>query len=909
MSKTHTPKKVESRRTIVSIVDSFRENGNKLAIRHFLADKKEIKLSYDELYHKIRRMSAGMRAQGFTPGETAIISAPNSIQWIVSFFATLYSGGIAVPVDSGHDDESLEHIARDSAARWIFADEKTATRIRELIPRKHIHFVLLESERESQDDERSWQNLKDTPKEPEQVAPNDAAVLFYTSGTTGMPKGVPLSHANIMMQLDAVLVDLGLLKPKDKVLMPLPCYHVYPLDLGVLGPLRMGLEIILPHSLTGPEIMHALNAGKATVIIAVPRLLRALFNAVDSKLSATKSGAAVFHALLGFSSAVVNTTSWNVGRTIFRPIHKKFAPKLRLMCCGGAPLDPELASNLRGLGWDVAIGYGLTETAPLLTIRMPSNRDVQGVGKPVPNVDVRIAKIEDENSQPKDKREGQIEVRGPNVFSGYKDLPDKTEESFSADGWFKTGDLGFLHFGNLHVTGRASTTMVLEGGKKIQPDDIEDKFDGAPGIKEFAVLQADRKLVALVVASLKGSKEKDAEKVISETISSVSKQLPTYMRITDFAITREPLPRTSLGKVKRHELEEGYKRAKQGAEKGKKKGGGESSMSAEDKALVQEATVNEVWEWLKKRFPDGDLNLDKSPQLDLNIDSLEWMNLTLEMREVTGVELTEDAISRVETIRDLLTEVSEISKSGKLVKGSPIEQPAKFLTDEQKHWLEPLNPVMRAISTGLYGLNLGLTKLLFHIEAVGLENIPKKGNVVFTPNHSSYLDVFAICGALPLEILENTQWAGWTGIAFANPFNTFMSRLIRTIPIDAQRALISSLALGSAVLKKHRNLAWFPEGERTLDGKLLPFKPGIGMLLEKSDIDVIPVYIKGAREALPPGAFMIRPTKIQVYFGEPVKPESLEEEGKGERPSEKIASGLRSRVHKLELKANRRKSA
>jgi long-chain acyl-CoA synthetase len=205
---------------------------------------------------------------------------------------------------------------------------------------------------------------------------------------------------------------------------------------------------------------------------------------------------------------------------------------------------------------------------------------------------------------------------------------------------------------------------------------------------------------------------------------------------------------------------------------------------------------------------------------------------------------------------------------------------------------------MKFISNCVYLLNLGLTKLLFRVEAVGLENIPDT-NVVFTPNHASYLDAFAICGAIPKRILDNTQWAGWTGIAFANPFNSFMSRLIQAIPIDAKKALVSSLALGSAVLKHKRNLVWFPEGERTLDGKLLPFRPGIGMLLEKSDVLVVPMYLKGTREALPPGKFLIQPVKVRVAFGAPVSPQQLFEEGAGERSSERIANALHDRVQSL----------
>jgi long-chain acyl-CoA synthetase len=196
----------------------------------------------------------------------------------------------------------------------------------------------------------------------------------------------------------------------------------------------------------------------------------------------------------------------------------------------------------------------------------------------------------------------------------------------------------------------------MEGGKKIQPDHIEDRFDGKPNIREIAVLQCDRKLVALVVPALAGAKDSKVEDAVASTLSSVSKELPSYLRITDFAMTRQPLPRTNLGKLKRHELAERYEAAKQS--KGDKKGQA-VQLSAEDRELLEEPLAKQTWEWLQQRFPANHLSLDQSPQLDLNVDSLEWMNLTLELRETTGVELTEDAISRVDTVRDLLNEVIE----------------------------------------------------------------------------------------------------------------------------------------------------------------------------------------------------------------------------------------------------------
>jgi long-chain acyl-CoA synthetase len=271
------------------------------------------------------------------------------------------------------------------------------------------------------------------------------------------------------------------------------------------------------------------------------------------------------------------------------------------------------------------------------------------------------------------------------------------------------------------------------------------------------------------------------------------------------------------------------------------------------------------------------------------------MNLTLELMETTGVELTGDAIARVNTVRDLLKEISASGTDGDAV--SPLEDPEAYLNEEQKEFLKPLSEKQKAEAHTGYEVIMAFMKP-FRVEAVGLDHLTAK-QYVFIANHASYIDPFAITAALPYERLTNTQWAGWSGIAFGNPVFSFLSRLARVFPIEAKQSLFASLALGVSVLRLGSNLIWFPEGERTLNGELLPFKKGIGLLLEKSDIPVVPVYLAGTRQALPPGAFFPTFHQITVIFGEPVKPGDLAKEGKGEGAPERIANALQSRVQAL----------
>ncbi|PWU02975.1 MAG: hypothetical protein C5B53_01045 [Candidatus Melainabacteria bacterium] len=884
--------------TLRGFCAQLNERGRQTAIVSFAAETRE-KLTFHELWQAIKSVSAGLLKDGLQKGDKVILLAANSTHLIISALAVIEAGGVCVPVDSQSDDEALKHILKDSGAKRLFVDEKGLQRYERLGRSKKLELVRL-------DDPAQWRHMQAKAKEEgHQLDANDEAVLFYTSGTTGPPKGVPLTHGNIVTQLDAVL-KMKLVRPTDRILLPLPLFHVYPFVIGLLVPLSLGVPVILPKSVTGPDIVKATKEGEATLLVSVPRLLRAMYSAIEAKARANNISGTTFDIATRVSG-FFRGLNLNLGHMLFKPVHKQF-PKLRLLACGGAILEPELAHNLMALGWDIAVGYGLTETSPLLTIRLPENRDIESVGKPVPGVQLRLQKVEElsednansPDSQASDENLTEVQAKGPNIFSGYHNLPEKTAECFTQDGWFKTGDIGYVKHGNLHVAGRINIMMKSEGGKKIQPEEVEKKYSDDPAIREIGVLENKQKLVALVVPNLKSVGKDGTRDKIAEVIRKKSESIPSYYRVVDFALTRELLPRTNLGKIRRQELAERYEKAKkdEAANKGAISGA-KTELSSQDKAILEEPVAKACWDWLQEKFPDAGLTFDKSPQLDLNIDSLEWLNLTLEMHERFGAALSEEAIARIDTVRDLLNEVVNASRSGD-ANSSLFEHPEKLLDDSQKKWLKPLNPIMFSIAYVLYWCNYFLMRLAFRVSAEGAERIPE-GQVVFTPNHASYLDAFALCSVLSFDELRKTQFAGWAGIALANPFNAFMYRLVQAIPIEAKRSLISSLALAVAVLKKGRNLVWFPEGERTLTGDLLPFKSGVGMLLHNVPVKVVPVFISGTREALPPGAFFPNFSKITVVFGKAVQPKTLARSGSGNSEPERIAKSLHDRVDKLKI--------
>jgi len=885
-----------SERTLQSVIDSLGERGDKTALVVF--DKKVRDCwSFQKIAACARAFANGLARQDFKHGDSVALFAENSPEWIAAALGIIRAGMVAVPLDVQLGEKTLVHILQDSEARAIITTRKRVEWIEKLDLKEKPKLILLDAGEESSAEADWKQFLENEETELPPVSCDDEAVLFYTSGTTGPPKGVPLSHGNIVSQLDAA-AEVDLIKGGDRVLLPLPLHHVYPFVIGMLAPLALGLPLILPFSLSGQQLLRALREGEVTAIVGVPRLYSALYSGIEARVKSSGWIAPrLFRVCLAASGFARQWFGFRVGKLLFRSLHKVFGENLRLLASGGAALDPGLAWKLEALGWQVAIGYGLTETSPLLTVKLPDKSPPDSAGKPVAGVEIRIESSAVEKKERVNGHEvGEVIARGPSVFSGYRNLPDKTDEAFTENGWFRTGDLGYFDDnGELHLLGRLSTLIKTESGEKIQTEDVEAAYAEESAIREIGVLGEKGKLVALIVPDRASSD--DGKKAVRKAVEAASERLPSHQRISDYAITPDALPRTRLGKIQRHRLAERYKEAREGGEKAAAaEPMSVEEMSGEDRALLEDSSAQSVWELLAKRYRGKRLTPDSSPQFDLGIDSLEWLNLTLEIGESSGVELSEEAIARIETVRDLLREVTEGSE-GEAV--DPVKNPDEILDEKQKQWLVPLGPLAAGTARFLYAVNRVLMCLFFRVRAEGLEHLPQDRQWVLTPNHVSYLDPFAIAALLDWSQLRNTYWTGWTGVIFANPLMRFLSRLGKILPVEPTRAARSSLAFGAIILKKKKNLVWFPEGERSASGKLQEFKPGIGMLLEHFPASVIPVFVHGTHEALPPGKFFPRPRAIRVVLGKPLNARELKGKGRGEKPYQKIASALQRKVDEL----------
>ncbi len=868
--------------TLVDLLDRWRRHDGPAVIVD-REDEPEV-ASYAWLADKADNVAAGLHAAGVAPGDFIAILAPNSPAWIAAYFGIVTAGATAVPLDYHSADSDLEGMLSRSRCRRLFTSRAGLERLPESWMDGAETVYVIDDFEAGTGKVKSWTVLAGKSLEASlpAIRPDACASLLFTSGTTGTPKSVPLTHSQFLSNVNA-LFQANLVRSGDRVLLPLPLHHTYPFTVGMLTSLAIGATLVFPGGATGPQILHAARNAEVSAIVGVPGLYVAMVNGIEARIARRGSLARrAYGGLLSLSTWLRRKLGMRVGRLLFAPLHKQFGGKLRVLSSGGAKLDPEIAWKLEGLGWRVLTGYGLTETAPILTFNAPRNARIGSEGKPIPGVELRVAPVEGSEF-------GEIIASGPSVFSGYLDNPEANEKSFAEPGWFRTNDLGYLdEDGYLHIVGRANETLVLPGGKKLFPEDIEAHYADVPFIKELAILQHDKTLVALIVPNPEAIRTRGAtrlEGLLREEIEHAATTLRPHERPTGYAVATEPLPRTHLGKLKRHLLPEIYAQAKAGKRRTPR-----AELMPEDKALLERPDIKPIWDWLVARYADQPLAPDTSPQLDLGVDSLQWIELTLELQERFGVRLNEAAIGRILTIRDLLNEAAQ-------QQAAPAEA-AEPLPDAAQ-WVQPVGIGHTVLGVLLYGLDLALARLLFRLQVVGAENVPAEDRIVLTPNHVSYLDPVLLAAAFPLRALRRTCWIGWSGIVLAGPIMRMISRAAHILPIDPDRDPVTALAMVDKALETKNRLVWFPEGRRSPTGEITDFLPGIALVLERTGAKAVPVHIDGTFEAWPRSRTLPRPHKVTIRFSGSISADELAERGEGSNRHARIANALQKKVAAL----------
>jgi len=550
--------------TIIELLVAINRKYSNLPALQIKEDDKFRSVSYIELGRRTSDTAYNLKKLGVEKGDRVAILSENRPEWVIAFFGIVSCAGITVPMDIKLSDTEIEFILNDSGAKCAFVSKKLLPTVLRIKPRLQFLENIVSFDETTEKEIYLLKDFKVPEKEiaHRDIQPDDTALIVYTSGTTGIAKGVELTFNNLFFELVSLDKYIHFTR-KDSFLSILPLNHMLELIGGLIAPLYAGACVTYCDSIKPPVLIKLMQETKTTTMICVPLVLKIFHNSIMNKidnLESTKKK--MFYRLFGFSKFLLNFNI-HVGRLLFGQLHKQFGGYLKCFVSGGAPLDPHIEEDFHALGFNVLQGYGLTETAPVITVNSFSERKYTSVGIPLKGVEVKIVKSQG------NEREGEIIVRGPNVMRGYYKNKEKTSEVFK-DGWFYTGDIGYIDDdGFLYITGRIKSMIVLGGGKKVFPEEIEEVMSKSKLIKEMCAVglkatsglkAGTEEVFAVIVPNTdefteeeRQNKELIKNKILYE-INKLSENLAEYKRISEFMLYFDELPKTSTRKVKRKEV-------------------------------------------------------------------------------------------------------------------------------------------------------------------------------------------------------------------------------------------------------------------------------------------------------------------------------------------------------------------
>ncbi|HIP43103.1 MAG TPA: long-chain fatty acid--CoA ligase [Aquifex aeolicus] len=785
---------------------------------------KDSKISYSELIENVKSYATLI---DILPDERVAIISENRPEWIYAFFGIWKRGGIVVPIDFMSTPEEIKYILEDSSPRIILCSDTTFENVKKATEGLKVEVINFDRIVPP----APWKGKISRDEE-------DIAVLPYTSGTTGNPKGVMLTYKNIISNIEGV-ARVGIADENDITLAILPFHHMYPLMTTLLLPLYLGATITFLDKLTPEDILDKFQKYRITILIGVPRLYQLFHRRIMEQIEKKKIAKILFKLM-------EKVENQKLRRKVFSKVHEVFGGNIKYMVSGGAKLPLEVAKDFTTLGFTVIEGYGLTETSPIISFNPPDRIKLGSVGIPIEGIQVMTTD------------EGEIVVRGDNVMKGYWKKTAETEKVI-IDGWFYTGDLGYIdEEGYIFITGRKKEIIVLGSGKNIFPEEIENKIlEKAPFIKEVGVFERGGKLYALVHPDLEKAKSLKIanlhETIKWEVIDQVNRELPEWKRIIGFKIIETELPKTRLGKLRRFLLPELYEKA------GKIK-----ERQEETDFTIFETEEGKIIKEFLEKLTKRDIHPFNHLEIDLGLDSLAKVELLGFLETTFGLSLSEEELAKNIVVRDLIEFVR--NKRGKVSLREVSWKDIFEKTPAYKLYNFPF----------IYNFGRNLLKLyfkLYHgVDVRGVENLPEPPFII-APNHQSYLDAFAIASVLPKNIAEKTYFLGEEKYFKKFPASLF-GKLAHVITVNVNRGLKESLQKTAYALKSGKVVVIFPEGARTRTGDLMEFKKGVSILSKELQVPIVPVAIDGAYDAWSIYDKFPKPRKIKIMFGRPIGPDA-----------------------------------
>jgi long-chain acyl-CoA synthetase len=862
------------------------------------------RITYSELRKAAAAIAGWLRGHGCDPGTRIAFLAANSPRWVAAYLGTLAAWCVAVPLDTAFHSDQVAKLLRDSGSTLLFTDSQHLATARMAANELRIELALLEGVEagsglgaQAAHAVAHWDEiLAAAPREfpPAPAEPASIAAILYTSGTTADPKGVMLSQANLVGELEGAL---GIFKigPGDAILGVLPLFHALAQMANLLVPLAVGGRIVYLESLNTTELLRALRERDITLFCCVPQFFYLIHERMLKEVGQHGAAARLgFRALLKLCRAA-RSLGANPGKLIFRRVHQMLGSRMRYLITGGSRFDPAVGRDLYALGFEILQAYGLTETTGGATCTPPGSRAIGSVGPPLPGVEVKLL-----HPQPPEDgigpATGEVAIRGPIVMQGYYNRPDATA-AVLRDGWLLTGDLGYLDsHGNLFITGRKKEIIVLSSGKNIYPEEIEHHYLKSPFIKEICVMGLEsrpgepysEKLHAVLVPNFEVLRERkivNTREVIRFDIETLSTQLPATKCILSYEIWQHELPRTTTRKLKRFEIEQQVRQEQESGQLEEEGGPPPEAqpLSEEDQLWLERAEVQRALAILRQEARSGSDSIRPADnlELDLGLDSIQRVELLMALQQEFGASLPESVMSEVYTVRELVDRVLAASGSGDAEAKAGVDWDSVLQSQAADEFVRAAirrRPFTTAIGFVLAKIIEMISRDRFDLRVTGLEKLPERGPCIICPNHQSFVDPIVLAGVVPWPLFRDAFSLGTTEI-FGAILPKGFARLLKVIPVDPDSALVSAMRAGAYGLRRGKVLVLFPEGERSIDGVPRNFKKGAAILASHLRVPIVPVAMDGFFEVWPRGKKYQGPHPLRIAFGDPVVPPADAEPG------------------------------
>ena len=876
-------------------------------------------ITFGSMLAQVRSIAYRLSQEKIAFGDRVALIGENHPNWAIAYLGIIYRGAVVTPMDPAATVQALGAFLKGSEAKLAFVSPASVDKFRaacELIgsniPAVALHPLTQPDGLARFEDWAATPTSKEFDEAPPPARANDLALLMYTSGTTGAPKAVPLTHGNIYSESDKV-EEVMRISDQEVVVSLLPLFHAYSQIVNLWLAATVGARVVYLTELSSAGIERGLKESGATALVGVPRLWylfhKKIWDAVQARSWIMRT---IFRLMLVANGKLRDWFGLNAGPWFFKPVHRSFGGKLRLAVSAGASFDEDVARDFHHLGFTILQGYGLTETSGAATVTRFEDNKIGSVGTPLNGVEVRI-------DQPNEEGVGEVLIRGPIVMSGYYQNPEANREAFTSDGWFRSGDLGrFDKQGHLYIVGRQKDVIKLPSGKNVFPEDVEAHYERSPFVSEICVIgvrdessefKRAEKLRGVVVPNfeyLKAQQIGNAREWVVWELENLGRELPEYQRVHDFVLRAEPLPRTSTRKVKRFEVKSRLEELEQ--RNGTKREAKPAQFSDAEQALMDSVAGRATVAAVKQHNHDVEsIHPDMHFEIDLGLDSLARTECFASVEQTLGIELDSQQLSAVQRVGELVQLATSSLNGGagsRVTAGvefrwqRELAQTAETLPDVEQ-LLKRKTAVVLFAYVVLRIIRFG-AQVLFRMEVRGKEVLDRvEPPYLICPNHQSYLDPFLVCSTYPRRVLENIFQVG-ASMYFTNRFMSWLAPLINVVPIDPDVQLMRAMRAGAAGLRAGKILNIYPEGQRSFDGQLYEFRKGAAILATELNLRIVPVALDGVYRIWPRKSWRFRLAKVKIRFGEPIDVQSvISGDTDRELAYGKVTANLKQRIQQM----------